>query len=290
MKNIINIPINDDCFNIFDKIPDKSVDLIFVDLPYGTTQCKWDKVLPLNWNVNGLEFKDFIIEQVSHGIPYKESLENWKIRKQKGLWQHYNRILKDDGIVLLYAQTPFDKVLGESNLKMLRYEWIWEKSSATGFLNSKKMPMKAHENILVFYKNKPSKTKKEDFNRTYNYIKTTGHKPANWRTKTVDVQNATEVYGKTTKEHTSGGYTDRFPRSVLKFPSDKQTSRISSTQKPLALTEYMVTTYSNEGDIVLDNCAGSFVTAEACNNLKRNWICIEKDEKIFNKAIIERKL
>lgn len=173
---------------------------------------------------------------------------------------------------------------------MLRYEWIWEKTQATGHLNAKKMPMKAHENILVFYKNKPSKTKKENFNRTYNFIKTTGHKPINSYTKYVETQNNTEIYGEMKKELSGGGETDRYPRSVLTFPSDKQKSCIHSTQKPLALTEYMIKTYSNEGDLVLDNCAGSFVVAEACNNLKRDWICIEKDTEIFNKAIKERKL
>jgi len=284
---MINTPINKDCFDVFPLIEDKSVDFIFCDLPYGSTQCKWDSTLPLNWNVNGLEKKDFIVEQISHGIPYKEVLENWKIRRKMGLWEQYNRIIKDDGIILLYAQTPFDKVLGASNLKMLRYEWIWEKTQATGHLNAKKMPMKAHENILVFYKDK---TKKENFSRTYNYIKTTGHKPVNSYTKKVKDGTADgEVYGKT-KSVSGGGKTDRYPRSVLTFSSDKQKSKIHSTQKPLALTEYMIKTYTNEGDLVLDNCAGSFVTAVACNNLKRNWICIEKDKEGFDKAIKERKL
>lgn len=251
--NLLNTPINEDCFTVFPLIEDKSIDLIFCDLPYGSTNCSWDSVLNL-----------------------------------ESLWAQYNRIIKDDGVILLYGQTPFDKVLGASNLKMLRYEWIWQKSQATGHLNAKKMPMKAHENILIFYKNKPSKAK--DFNRTYNYIKTTGHKPINSYTKYVKTQNNTEIYGKMKKEMSGGGETDRYPRSVLTFPSDKQKSCIHSTQKPLALTEYMIKTYSNKKDVVLDNCAGSFVVAEACNNLKRNWICIEKSTKIFNEAIKERKL
>lgn len=294
MKNLLNIPINDDCFNIFDSIPDKSVDLIFCDLPYSTTNCKWDRPIPLNWHVNGLEKKDFIIEQVSHGIPYKDVIENWNIRKQKGLWQHYNRIIKDDGVILLYGQTPFDKILGSSNLKMLRYEWIYEKTHASGHLNSKKMPLKAAENILVFYKNKPPKAK--NFNRTYNPQMTKGHarkvSSAKNRGACIKRRNNTDNIYNNEDASKVNDYdsTERYPRSVLKFKTDKQTSNIHKTQKPLALTEYMIKTYSNEGDIILDNCAGSFVTSEACNNLKRNWICIEKDKKIFDNAIKERKL
>jgi len=109
-----------DCFDHLPDVPDKSVDVICADLPYGTTKCKWDTVLPLD-----------------------------------KLWVEYERIIKDNGVILLFAQTPFDKVLGASNLKLLRYEWIWEKTQATGYFNAKKMPMKAHENILVFYKNPP---------------------------------------------------------------------------------------------------------------------------------------
>ena len=112
---------NGDCLEVMKDIPNKSVDMILCDLPYGTTQNKWDTVIPLD-----------------------------------KLWEQYERVIKDNGAIVLFAQTPFDKVLGASNLKLLRYEWIWEKNKATGFLNSKKMPLKAHENILVFYKKLPS--------------------------------------------------------------------------------------------------------------------------------------
>lgn len=258
---ILNTPINDDCFNVFPSIADKSVDLIFCDLPYGSTNCSWDSVLDL-----------------------------------ESLWAQYNRIIKDDGVILLYAQTPFDKVLGASNLKMLRYEWIWEKTQATGHLNAKRMPMKAHENILVFYKDKPSKVGNKSFERTFNYIKTYGHKrkvsSAKNRGACISRRNDTDnIYNNEYPDKIEGyDSTERFPRSVLKFKSDKQKSTLHKTQKPLALTEYIIKTYSNEEDVVLDNCAGSFVVAEACNTLKRNWICIEKDTKIFNNAIKERKL
>jgi site-specific DNA-methyltransferase (adenine-specific) len=232
-----------DCLEIMpNTIDDKSVDLILCDLPYGTTNCKWDTIIDLN-----------------------------------KLWVEYKRVIKPNGAILLFAQTPFDKVLGSSNLGMLRYEWIWEKTQATGHLNAKKMPMKSHENILVFYNKKP----------TYNPQKTTGHKPINSYTKYVKTQNNTEIYGKVKKEISGGGETDRYPRSVLKFPSDKQTSCLHSTQKPLALCEYFIKTYTNEGDLVLDNTAGSGTTGLAAKNLNRNYILIEKDETYF-KVIEER--
>ena len=191
------------------------------------------------------------------------------------MWEHYERIIKPNGAILLFAQTPFDKVLGASKIDLLRYEWIWEKTQATGHLNSKKMPMKAHENILVFYKKLS----------TYNPQKTQGHKPINSYTKYLRTQNNTEIYGNMKKEISGGGETDRYPRSVLKFKSDKQTSKLHPTQKPLAMMEYLIKTYTNENDLVLDNCMGSGTIGVACKNLNRRFIGIEKDEKYFNIAL-----
>lgn len=232
---------NGDCLQLMDNIPDKSIDMIFTDLPYGTTQAKWDSVIPLD-----------------------------------ELWKQYCRVAKNNAAIVLFAQTPFDKVLGASNLKMLKYEWIWEKTQATGHLNAKKMPMKAHENLLVFYKKLP----------TYNPQKTTGHTPVHSYKKTLDVQNSTEVYGKATKEVSGGGDTERYPRSVLIFPSDKQTSHLHSVQKPLELCKYMIRTYTNEGDRVLDSCMGSNTTGLACKNLNRKYIGIEKENDIFEIAVM----
>lgn len=159
-----------DCLELMKDIPDKSVDMIFTDLPYGTTHCKWDSIIPLN-----------------------------------ELWMHYKRIIKDNGAILLFAQTPFDKVLGSSNLQMLKYEWIWEKTQATGHLNAKKMPMKAHENILVFYKKLP----------TYNPQMTEGHTPIHSYTKYISTQNNTEIYGRMNREISGGGETTRDRKSVV---------------------------------------------------------------------------
>lgn len=235
--------IQADCFEAFGQVADKSVTAIICDLPYGTTKCPWDSQIDL-----------------------------------EKLWLEYKRVLKDNGVVLLFAQTPFDKVLGCSNLEWLKYEWIWEKPQATGHLNAKKMPMKAHENILVFYNKLPK----------YNPQKTEGHAPVNTYTKKLEVVNKTQVYGKETKSTSGGGQTNRYPRSVQVFSSDKQKNKLEGllhpTQKPLALLEMLVSTYTDEGDLVLDNATGSGTLNVACVNLNRNSIGIEKDEKYYSIA------
>ena len=223
------------CLELLQTIPDNYFDMICADLPYGTTNCKWDSPIDL-----------------------------------KLLWIQLERVAKPVCPIVLFAQTPFDKILGCSNLPLLRYEWIWEKTAATGHLNAKKMPMKAHENILVFYKKLP----------TYNPQKTKGHKPVNTYTKR---NGDGECYGKTI-EVSGGGATDRYPRSVLKFSSDKQTNRLHPTQKPIALCKYIVETYSNVGDKVGDFCMGSGSLGEAAVELKRYFTGFEKDKDIFKVA------
>lgn len=235
-----------DCEILMSDIESKSIDLFFADFPYGTTKCKWDT--PLNLEV---------------------------------IWKHIDRIVKDDGAILLFAQTPFDKVLGVSNLKMLRYEWIWEKTQATGHLNAKKMPMKAHENILVFYKKLP----------TYNPQKTMGHvrkvSSAKNRGACIERRNQKDdyLYNKEYSEKVNGyDSTERYPRSVIKFKTDKQTLALHPTQKPVDLCEYFVKTYSNEGDLVLDCTMGSGTTGVACLNMGRKFIGMENEKKWFDVA------
>ena len=244
-----NKVIHGDCLVEMKSIPDKSIDFILADLPYGTTNCKWDSIIDL--------------EQ---------------------MWVQYKRIIKDNGAIVLTAQTPFDKVLGVSNLKMLRYEWVWEKTQATGHLNAKRMPMKAHENILVFYKKLP----------VYNPVKTFGHKrkvsSAKNRGACIERRNDTDniynnEYADKVKDYDS---TERYPRSVIEFPTDKQTSNLHKTQKPVALFEYLIKTYTNEGDLVLDNTAGSGTTGVACINLNRDYILIEKEKEYID--IINKRL
>lgn len=222
-----------DCLERLKEIPDKSIDLILCDLPYGTTQCKWDSVIQLDL-----------------------------------LWKQYRRI--SNGAIVLTAQTPFDKVLGASNLKMLRYEWIWQKTHPTGHLNAKKAPMKAHENVLVFYEKLP----------TYNPQMTYGHK----RKTSVKRQDNCVVYGRQDFDALPYDSTSRYPISVFTFASDKQRSSLHPTQKPVALMEYLINTYTNEGEVVLDNCMGSGTTGVACSNTGRKFIGIEIDNNYFTIA------
>ena len=225
-----------DCLELMRTIPDQSVDMVCCDMPYGTTNCRWDTALDL-----------------------------------QRVWVEYRRITKPNAAIVLFAQLPFDKVLGCSNLPWLRYELIWEKTHPTGHLNAKKMPMKAHENILLFYNKLP----------TYNPQKTNGHT----RKTAVKRRDETTVYGNQSFYEIGYDSTERYPRSVLTFPSDKQRSSLHPTQKPLALVEWLVATYSNEGDVVLDNCMGSGTTGEACKKLKRKFIGIEMDEKYYKIAV-----
>lgn len=263
------------CLEIMNKIPNKSVDMILCDLPYSTTQNHWDSLIPLNDYVyigkKIIEQQEYYTIKAFEGFSKKEIDKLWQKEKSIGLWTHYNRIIKDNGAIVLFAQTPFDKILGCSNLKMLRYEWIWEKTTATGHLNAKKMPMKAHENILVFYKKLP----------VYNPQKTTGHKPVHSYTK---YQDDGSNYGKTAIGISGGGSTERYPRSVQIFKTDKQKCALHPTQKPVSLCKFLISTYTNENATILDNCMGSGTTGVATLELggNRKFIGIELDENYFN--------
>lgn len=226
------------CLELMKNIPDKSVDMILCDLPYGTTRNKWDSIIPLD-----------------------------------KLWKQYERVIKDNGCIALFAQTPFDKVLGASNLKLLKYEWIWHKNKATGFLNAKKMPLKEHENILVFYKKLPIynpqgliKKEKPTVNKGNRGKKKEGAGGTN--------------YGKATKD--SLQEYENYPKDILNFNVVMNPSH--PTQKPVELLEYFIKTYTNEGETVLDNCMGSGSTGVACQNTNRNFIGFELDEKYFEIA------
>lgn len=218
-----------DCFDVMRTLPDQSVDMVLCDLPYGTTQNKWDSVLPLDQ-----------------------------------LWREYWRLCK--GGVVLTAQSPFDKVLGVSALAELKYEWIWQKTAASGHLNAKKQPMKAHENVLVFYKSQPTYNPQMTEGRPYS--QKSGRASSNYGRQ---VQVVTENEGL------------RYPQSVQIFARDSD--RVHPTQKPVALFEYLIRTYTDEGMTVLDNTAGSGTTAIAAENAGRKWICIERDETYYEKAV-----
>lgn len=223
-----------DCMKLLPKLDAGSVDLVLADLPYGTTQCRWDSPLPLDQ-----------------------------------LWAEYRRICR--GTVVLFSQAPFDKILGASNIKEFRYEWVWEKGNASGHLNSKRAPMKCHENILVFAAKKP----------TYNPIKTSGHVR---KTAVKRRGDTTPVYGKQDFDSLLYDSTDRYPRDVIKFASEKQRGSKHPTQKPLPLCEYLIQTHSNAGDVVLDNVMGSGTTGVAAVNLGRTFIGMELDEHWYGYA------
>lgn len=219
-----------ECLALMAGLPDKSVDLIACDLPYGTTQNAWDSVIDL-----------------------------------PSMWVQYRRICR--GAIVLTAQCPFDKVLGASNLRELKYEWIWRKEQGTGHLNAKKAPMKDHENILVFY---PQQT-------TYNPQMRTGFQAYTQIRKPPKSDN----YGDQTACNTLNDGT-RYPLTVIDFPRDK--SRFHPTQKPVALMDYLIRTYTNEGDTVLDNCMGSGTTGEAAVRAGRNFIGMEMNAEYFTYA------
>ena len=186
------------------------------------------------------------------------------------LWEQYNRIIKDNGAIVLTAQTPFDKVLGASNIENLKYEWIWVKPSGTGHLNAKKMPLKNHENILVFYKKLP--TYNPQFTKGNPYIQKRGRQGTNYGHDIRGYDGITKNDGK------------RYPLSVQRF--NKEVG-LHPTQKPVELFEYLIKTYTNENETVLDNCMGSGTTAIACINANRNYIGFELDQEYY-KASIER--
>jgi len=225
-----------DCLELMKDIPNGSIDMILCDLPYGTTACKWDTIIPFD-----------------------------------KLWEQYERIIKPNGAIVLTASQPFTSVLTCSNLKLFRYEWIWIKNRGSNFASVKKTPIKEHESVLIFYKNAPTYNPqmqertgggvdrvKKPFKQTRDKISEHG----------VEVKGA-EWLGKL-----------RYPSSWQKFNCEVG---LHPTQKPIGLFEYLVKTYTNENDLVLDNCAGSGTTAIACLNTNRQFIVMEQEPIYFEK-------
>jgi site-specific DNA-methyltransferase (adenine-specific) len=232
----LNKIIQGDCLEVMKDIPDKSIDMILCDLPYGTTACKWDTIIPF-----------------------------------EPLWEQYKRIIKDNGAIVLTASQPFTSALVMSNIKMFKYEWIWEKATGSNFATVKYMPMKEHENILIFGKERLK------YNPQLQPRKGSGLKRVLSPYKTNSTSKG-EVYGNIEKNNSEKEYKElRCPSTVQYFNNREESRGLHPTQKPVALFEYLIKTYTNEGDLVLDNAAGSFTTAIASENLKRNWICIEKE-------------
>ena len=226
-----------DCLELMRDIPDGCVDAIIADLPYGQTQNIWDNPIPF-----------------------------------EPLWKHYERIIKDNGAIILFGQGAFAAKVITSNEKLFRYDIVYEKTQPSGHLNANKMPMRCHEQMLVFYKKLP----------TYNPQKTAGH-PRKISTASHK-RNCKKSNNYNDYEFTSYDSTERYPRSVWKFAKDTQKEKDNETQKPLALMEELVKTYTNEGDLVLDNCMGSGTTGVACYNLNRSFIGMEINIDSYVKA------
>ena len=244
---MINKVIHGDCLEVTPSIPDKSIDMILCDLPYGTTACKWDTVIPF-----------------------------------EPLWKEYKRIIKDNGAIVLTASQPFTSVLVCSNLAMFRYEWIWVKGKGSNFYQANFAPLKAHENVIVFSK-LPCVWNQSGW-MEYHPIKTPGEEYVSKMGNQGKITSVRKNYKMKKIETTLTG---RFPLTVVEFGKD---GNLHPTQKPVALFEYLIKTYTNEGETVLDNCAGSGTTAIACLNTNRKYILIEQEQEyinIINKRIAE---
>ena len=224
--------INGDCLEEMKNIKNGSIDMILCDLPYGTTACKWDIVIPF-----------------------------------EPLWEQYERIIKDNGAIVLFGSEPFSSKLRISNIGLYKYDWIWEKEQGANFMLCKYQPYKVHENISVFSKK-----------RHLYYPQMTEGKPY-----ISGKGTSGDITGNVEKVQTKN-YGTRYPRSIQRFNTDKSKGSLHPTQKPVDLLEYLIRTYTNEYETVLDNCMGSGSTGVACVNTNRNFIGIELDETYFNIA------
>ena len=244
-KSSINLG---DCLELMNGIKDNSVDMVLCDLPYQMTSCNWDNIIDLD-----------------------------------KLWQQYERIIKDDGAIVLTSSQPFTTKLINSNIKLFKYEWIWEKSRGSNFVHSKYRPLKVHENILVFSKKPSAYNSKKEFMK-YNPQMKEG-KPYN---KGRVINDSELLQGKYKEFNGINKSGKRFPRSKIYFKCSK--GGLHPTQKPVELFRYLIRTYTNKGDLVLDNTSGSGVTAISSMLENRNYICIEKSKDYYDKSVCWRDL
>lgn len=227
-----------DCMELMSRIPDGSIDMVLSDLPYGTTRCRWDA--PINL---------------------------------QELWKQYRRVVKENGTIVLFSAQPFTTELISSNKAMYRYEWIWRKTQPSGFMNAKKMPLRTHENIEIFYRKPP----------TYNPQMTHGHQRKTATAYGTRESDGNSCYGREERNYTYDS-TDRYPVDVLQYSTGDKTKRLHPTQKPVDLLEYLVKTYTNPGETVLDNCMGAGSTGVACLNTGREFVGIELDPEYYQIA------
>jgi DNA modification methylase len=225
-----------DCLELMKDIPNGSIDMILCDLPYGTTQCKWDTIIPFD-----------------------------------KLWEQYERIIKPNGAIILFGSEPFSSYLRMSNIKLYRYDIVWNKIRCSNFALANKQPLKAHENISVFYKKLPKYNPQMGIGKPYDKTKYDG---------AIDNSNITGHTIKRTRKINNG---ERFPVSIIQFSMDwRRQDQMHPTQKPVSLFEYLIKTYTNDNDLVLDNTAGSGTTAIACLNTNRQFIVMEKEQKYYD--------
>lgn len=231
-----------DCLDLMSNIPDKSIDFILCDLPYGTTRCKWDTVI-----------------------------------RFKPLWKQYNRIIKDNGAICLFGSEPFASKLRLSNLKMYKYDWVWRKPKGVGHLNSKIQPMRDVETISVFYKKQCNYYPQYSKGEPYSALKA--------GRKTEVCEAGQTIYGKFNDgaEYKNDNDGFRYPKQVIEFGVVER-GTLHPTQKPVKLLEYLIKTYTTEGEVVLDNCMGSGSTGVACKNLNRKFIGIELNKEYYEIA------
>ena len=234
------------CLELMKDIEDQSIDMILCDLPFGTTACKWDSVIPF-----------------------------------EPLWEQYKRIVKQNSAIVLFGSQPFTSLLVGSNLKMFKYEWVWEKSRGSNFVHCHYQPLKTHENVIVFSLGGAGQGSKNPMSYFPQMKK---GKPYN---KGIGHKNYDHLSGGNTQRKTrslSNKTGDRFPRSVVYSSSDCPERGLHPTQKPVSLLEYLIKTYTLENNVVLDNCMGSGSTGVACINTNRQFIGIEQDKKYFDVA------
>lgn len=233
---------NENCLEGMQKIPDKSIDMILCDLPYGKTKNKKDVRIPF-----------------------------------KPLWKEYERIIKDNGAIILFGQGTFYVDLINSNRKLFRYDLIWNKQLTSGFLNANRMPLRQHEQIAVFYKKLPT------YNPQFTQGKPLHSKGTSYKNKPIKNQNYGEFK---VVDDSRAGSCEKYPTSILSYAKPHPSKTVHRTEKPVALLEYLIKTYTNKGDIVLDNCMGSGSTGIACINTKRHFIGFDLDKECYDIAAI----
>ena len=241
----LNTIYNEECIEGMKRISDGSVDMILCDLPYGTTACKWDEIIPF-----------------------------------EPLWEQYERVIKDNGAIVLTASQPFTSALVMSNPKVFHYQWYWNKNKVTGFANAKKQPLRNVEDIVVFYKKSPIYNPQGliEINKTKRNGKSVGGE-----TLRGNIEDSSGKGSLRTSGHSYVQKYTNYPRQALHINGESKT--VHPTQKPVALFEYLIKTYTNEGETVLDNCMGSGTTAIACLNTNRNYIGFELDKEYYDKSI-----